>query len=161
AIDFIQENDQIVLDASTTAWFVAKELPDIPLTVVTNSIKVAIELSKKEQIKVISTGGNLLSNSLSFVGPLAERSISMYHVNKAFLSCKGVHLSKGLSDSVESQAILKKQMMDIADKTILMVDSSKFGTQAFSHICPLNSIGTIITDAKVDEHTIRVLEDKN
>ncbi|MCC3355857.1 DeoR/GlpR family DNA-binding transcription regulator [Bacillus sp. REN16] len=160
AVNYIQEGDQIVLDASTTAWYVAKELPDIPLTVVTNSIKVAIELSKKEQVKVISTGGSLLSKSLSFVGPLAERSISMYHVNKAFLSCKGVHLSKGLSDSIESQALLKKQMMDIADETILMVDSSKFGTQAFSHISPLHKVDTIITDAKVDNPIIREFEEK-
>jgi DeoR/GlpR family transcriptional regulator of sugar metabolism len=160
AVRSIVAGDQIVLDASTTAWYVAKELPDMPLTVVTNSIKVAIELSKKEQIKVISTGGSLLSNSLSFVGPLAERSISLYHVNKAFISCKGVHLEKGLSDSIEAQALIKKQMMDIADETILMVDSSKFGTQAFSHISPLEKVDRVITDENVDEQIRRDLHEK-
>ncbi|WP_077619347.1 DeoR/GlpR family DNA-binding transcription regulator [Bacillus sinesaloumensis] len=159
AVNFIHEGDQILLDASTTAWYVAKELPDIPLTVVTNSIKVALELSRKEQIKVISTGGALLSQSLSYVGPLAERSISMYHVNKAFLSCKGVHLVRGLSDSIESQALLKKQMMDIADETFLMVDSSKFGTQAFSHISPIHAIDAVITDENVDEITTKELKE--
>jgi DeoR/GlpR family transcriptional regulator of sugar metabolism len=161
AVSFIDPGDQIVLDASTTAWYVAKEVPDIPLTVLTNSIKVAIELSKKEQIKVISTGGLLLSQSLSYVGPLAERSLSMYHVNKAFLSCKGVHLEKGLSDFNESQALLKKQMMEIAEETILMVDSSKFGTRAFSHIAPLSKIKCIITDANINEQTKKQLEEKN
>ncbi|MEH7073444.1 DeoR/GlpR family DNA-binding transcription regulator [Neobacillus drentensis] len=160
SVRFIEPGDQIVLDASTTAWYVAKELIDMPLTVLTNSIKVAIELSKKEQIKVISTGGTLLSQSLSYVGPLAERSISMYHVNKAFLSCKGVHLQRGLSDFNESQALLKKQMMEIADETILMVDSSKFGTRAFSQIAPLLKINCIITDSKIDEQTRKELEEK-
>jgi len=159
AVRTIEPGDQIVLDASTTAWYVAKELPDMPLTVLTNSIKVAIELSKKEQIKVISTGGTLLSQSLSYVGPLAERSLSMYHVNKAFLSCKGVHLDRGLSDFNESQALLKKQMIEIADETILMVDSSKFGTRAFSQIVPVTNIDCIITDSNIDEETKNVLED--
>jgi len=161
AVNLIEAGDQIVLDASTTAWYVAKELPDMPLTVLTNSIKVAIELSKKEQIKVISTGGTLLSQSLSFVGPLAERSLGMYHVHKAFLSCKGVHLEKGLSDFNESQALLKKQMMEIADEKILMVDSSKFGTRAFSQIGPLSSIDCMIVDSKVNEQVKQQLEEKN
>ena len=133
----------------------------MPLTVLTNSIRVAIELSKKEQIKVISTGGTLLSQSLSFVGPLAERSLGMYHVNKAFISCKGVHIEKGLSDLNELQALLKKQMMDIADKTILMVDSSKFGIRAFSQIVSVTKIDCIITDSNVDEQTIKQLEENN
>jgi DeoR/GlpR family transcriptional regulator of sugar metabolism len=161
AVQLIEAGDQIVLDASTTAWYVAKELPDMPLTVLTNSIKVAIELGKKEQIKVISTGGMLLSQSLSYVGPLADRSLGMYHVNRAFLSCKGVHLEKGLSDSNELQALLKKQMMEIADETILMVDSSKFGTRAFSHIAPLSKVRCVISDSKIDEKTRKTLEEKN
>ena len=154
AIRLIEPGDQIVLDASTTAWYMAKELPDMPLTVLTNSIKVAIELSQKEQIKVISTGGTLLSKSLSFVGPLAERSLGSYHVHKAFLSCKGVHLEKGLSDFNELQAILKEQMLDIADEAILMVDSSKFGIQSFSQIAPLSKIHEIITDSALDDMTM-------
>jgi DeoR family transcriptional regulator, fructose operon transcriptional repressor len=160
AVQLIESGDQIVLDASTTAWYVAKELSDMPLTVLTNSIKVAIELSKKEQIKVISTGGTLLSQSLSYVGPLAERSLAMYHVNKAFLSCKGVHLDKGLSDFNEMQALIKKQMIEISDETILMVDSSKFGTRAFSQIVPVSNIGSIITDSNINAQTKNELEEK-
>lgn len=161
AARFIEPGDQIVLDASTTAWYVAKELSDMPLTVLTNSIKVAIELSKKEQVKVISTGGTLLSQSLSYVGPLAERSLGMYHVNKAFISCKGVHLEKGLSDYNESQAMLKKQMMEIADENILMVDSSKFGTRAFSQIAPMSKVDCIITDSNIDEKIKSQLAEMN
>ncbi|MFN7252297.1 MAG: DeoR/GlpR family DNA-binding transcription regulator [Anaerobacillus sp.] len=150
AINIIEPGEQIVLDASTTAWYLAKELPDMPLTVLTNSINVAIELSKKEKVKVISTGGMLLGKSLSYVGPLAERSLNMYHVNKAFISCKGVHLETGLSDTLEWQALLKKQMMSIADKTILMVDCSKFGIRSFAHINPLDNVNQIITGGSMD-----------
>lgn len=73
AVKHIRPKDRIILDASTTAWYMASIIPDIPLTVLTNSIKVSLELSAKQQIEVISTGGILTAKSLSYVGPLAER----------------------------------------------------------------------------------------
>ncbi|MGG4411862.1 DeoR/GlpR family DNA-binding transcription regulator [Niallia taxi] len=159
AVKWIEPGEQIVLDASTTAWYMAQELPDMPLTVITNSIKVALELSKKEQIKVISTGGMLLANSLSYVGPLSERSLDSYYVNKLFLSCKGVHLS-GLSDSNEWQAILKKKMMDIASQVILLADSSKFGVKTFAHISELTRIHHVISDSNIPAEFHKELQEK-
>src|SRR5690606_4926839 len=91
AVKFVQAEDCIALDASTTAWQMAKILPDLPITVVTNSVKVVMELANKENIQVVSVGGTLVSRSLSFVGPLTERSIEGYHVQKCFLSCGGLH----------------------------------------------------------------------
>lgn len=160
AAKHVTSGDRIILDASTTAWYLAKALPDMPLSVVTNSIKVAIELSKKEKIQVISTGGMLLPKSLSYVGPLAERSLAAYHVDKAFISCKGFHLESGLSDSNEWQALLKKRMIDSADQTIVMVDSSKFGIRTFVQTAQVSDINHIITDSDVDNYAKQVLEER-
>ena len=124
----------------------ASMLPDIPLTVLTNSIKVAAELSSREKIEVISTGGILAKRSLSFVGPLAERSLDAYHVDKLFFSCKGVHLERGVSESNELQARIKQKMAGMADQVILLADSSKFGIQAFTHVADLDQVDAIITD---------------
>lgn len=157
----VVEGDRIILDASTTAWYMSKALPNIPLTVITNSTKVVMELSKKEKIEVISTGGRLLSKSLSFVGPIAEKSLTMYHVNKTFLSCKGIHLEEGLSDSNEGQALLKKKMIERSDAVILMVDSSKFGKKAFSLIVPPSEVDEVITDREIDEASRKLLEKRN
>lgn len=161
AIKKVEEGDRIMIDASTTAWYMARSLPNIHLTVITNSIRAAIELSTKDKIEVISTGGKLLSKSLSYVGPLAERSLEQYHVNKTFLSCTGIHLESGISDSVELQALLKKRMLQHSDKNILMVDSSKFGTHAFSFIAPLCEFDEIITDTNIGEDSIQILKEKN
>ncbi|WP_309088410.1 DeoR/GlpR family DNA-binding transcription regulator [Domibacillus sp.] len=156
----VQEGDRIILDASTTAWYMAKALPNMTLTVITNSIKVVMELSKKERINVISTGGILLPKSLSFVGPLAERSLDLYHVNKTFLSCKAVHLDAGLSDSNEQQALLKKKMIEQSDEVFLMADSSKFGKRAFSLIGPPSGLYEVITDRGLDEAVKRGLDER-
>ncbi|MDC3424401.1 DeoR/GlpR family DNA-binding transcription regulator [Aquibacillus sp. 3ASR75-11] len=153
AVKHVNIGEKIILDASSTAWYMARHLPDIPLTILTNSIKVAIELSTKKQITVISTGGLLLAKSLSYVGPLAENSLSTYHVNKAFISCKGLHFNRGISESDEQQARIKRKMIGIADFVYVMVDHSKFGVQDFSYIENIDKIDQIITDSNVDETT--------
>lgn len=160
AVKLIHPKDRILLDASTTAWYMAASMPDIPLTVLTNSIKVAMELSSKEKIEVISTGGILASRSLSYVGPLAERSLDAYHVDKAFFSCKGVHLERGISESNELQARIKHKMVGMADQVILLADSSKFGVQAFTHVADLSDIHTIITDGRVSSELLLQLKEK-
>ncbi|CAM4242051.1 DeoR/GlpR family transcriptional regulator of sugar metabolism [Paenibacillus endophyticus] len=160
AIKLILPKDRILLDASSTAWYMAASMPDIPLTVLTNSIKVAMELSGKEKIEVISTGGILASRSLSYVGPLAERSLDAYHVDKAFFSCKGVHLERGVSESNELQARIKHKMVGMADQVILLADSSKFGVQAFTHVADLSDVDAIITDRRLSQELLMQLKDK-
>ncbi|WP_040952646.1 DeoR/GlpR family DNA-binding transcription regulator [Gorillibacterium massiliense] len=161
AIKLIKPRDRILLDASTTAWYMAAILPDIPLTVLTNSIKVATELSTKERVDVISTGGQLAPTSLSFVGPLAERSLDAYYVDKAFFSCKGVHLTRGASESNELQARIKQKMIEIADEVILLADASKFGVQAFTHVTSLDKVNTIITDKRIANETLAQLAERS
>lgn len=160
AIKRIAPRERILLDASTSAWYMAASLPDIPLTVLTNSIKVATELAGKEKIEVISTGGILAPRSLSYVGPLAERSLDAYHVDKTFLSCKGVHLERGISESNELQARLKQKMIGMADRVFLLADASKFGVQAFTHVAPLGKIDEIVTDRGLDRELLERLEEQ-
>ncbi|MBN2984198.1 MULTISPECIES: DeoR/GlpR family DNA-binding transcription regulator [Cohnella] len=160
AIELIRPKDRILLDASSTAWYMAAQLPDIPLTVLTNSIKVALELAAKEKIVVISTGGQLAHGSLSYVGPLAERSLDAYHVGKAFLSCKGVHLERGVSESNELQARIKSKMIGMADEVILLADSSKFGSQAFAHVADLDAIASIVTDRRMPKDMQQMITDR-
>lgn len=160
AVSHIRENDRIILDASSTAWYMAKHLPDVPLTVLTNSIKVTLELSQKEKIQVISTGGRLSSRSLSYVGPLAERSLDMYHVDKVFLSGQGVHLQHGISESSELQALIKRKMISIADEVYLLVDHSKFGVQSLTKVAAWQEIHHLITDRFTEKEEVSRIRDK-
>ncbi|MNI04274.1 Glucitol operon repressor [compost metagenome] len=161
AIKHIQPNDRIILDASSTAWYMAQILPDLPLTVITNSIKVALELSGKEKIQVLSTGGLLTQRSLSFIGPLAERSLDQYHVEKAFISGKGLHLQRGVSESNEMQALIKQKMISIADEVYVLADYSKFGHQSFAHVSGWDQIQHLITDVRTDLASVQQLRDRS
>lgn len=109
ALNYVNEGDSLLLDASSTSWFLARQLPNIPLTVITNSVRVVMELGKKNNIHVICSGGNLSQTSLSFIGPLTIKSLENYHADKAFISCKALDKSWGISDANDMQAMVKKK----------------------------------------------------
>lgn len=161
AIRYIEPYDKIILDASSTAWYMASIVPDIPLTVLTNSIKVAMELCTKEKIQVISAGGILASRSLSYVGPRAELFLDSYHVDKAFISCKGIHVERGISESSEMQAIVKKKMISISENVFLLVDSSKFGMQAFAQFAEIDQVDVLVTDDRTQQAFLNKLNEKS
>lgn len=154
ALKWVVPGDQIALDASSTTTLFAAALPNIPIKVVTNSIKVAVELHRKDRISVMVVGGNLSARSLSMLGPSAEQAIDRYHVNRVFLSCKGVHLGKGISESNEMQALVKQKLIEIADDVVLLADHSKFGVQDFTTICSLSRVNRLITDSGLDDETL-------
>lgn len=161
AIKYIDPKDILILDASTIAWYMASLIADMPLTVITNSVKVTLELSSKEQIYVISTGGKLSPGSLSFVGHIAEQSLQQYHVSKAFISCKGLHIERGISESNELQARVKQKMLSITDQVYLLADYSKFDTQAFASFASWEHIDHLITDSRTPITYINQLKTKS
>lgn len=161
SVRYVDESDTILLDASSTAWYMAKILPDIPLTVVTNSIKVAATLSEKEQITVICTGGTLLNQSLSFVGPLTIEALDQYFVNKAFISCKGLDVEQGFTESNEQQALVKRKMLERSRQTFLMLDDSKIAVQAFAKVAHLQAADYLLINQPLDTHLFEKIHEQH
>lgn len=161
AVKFVEEGDSIILDASTTTWQMAKLLPDIPLTVLTNSIKVIVELVRCKNIHVIGTGGEFSGSYLAFIGSRAEQAVLGYHVNKVFMSCSGCDLEYGVSDTNELQAELKRKMIEAAAEKYLLVDHSKIGVRNLINITKVDLFDCMIVDKKLSKDDMSVLPDKN
>ena len=150
--DQIEEGDRIMLDASSTSLMIAKELKNkSQLTVITNSVEVLIELAGHEGIQVISTGGNLNETSLSLVGNAAQKVLNGYHVDKAVLSCKGIDIHNGLTDSNELDSDIKNVMYSCADTAVLAVDSSKFEHVSFVKTMQMKRGDILVTDKNLSE----------
>ncbi len=157
AVRHIAPHEQIVLDASSTCVFVARELPDMSLTVLTNSFRVVAELAAKPKIEVVLLGGTLLRQSLSFYGEATQAMLGMYRVSKAFLSCKGIQGGHGVSDASEPAALAKRQMMRIAQESWLLADHSKFGRSSFMRIAGLEEFAHIVTDSGISAEQVEAL----
>lgn len=149
--DLVQDGDTIMLDSSSTAVFIAKALKEKQnLTVITNSIEILIELLDVQGWRILSTGGALREGSLDLVGPQSDRMISSYYAEKAIVSCKGIDLAKGITDSNEQLAGNKRAMLEASRKKILVVDSSKFGMIAFTKISDVKEFDAVVTDKEPD-----------
>lgn len=145
----VNDGDHIILDASTTAVFIAKALKKKKyLTVVTNSVEILIELADLSTWNVISTGGKMREGYLSLFGTSVIDSFKKYNVDKAFISCKGFDVEHGITDSIEDFAEVKKGIIQASNTCVLAVDSSKFDRIAFAKICDINNIDMIVTDKK-------------
>lgn len=155
----IEDGDHIMLDASTTAVFIAKSIKQKRhLTVITNSIEILLELADVPGWNIIAPGGLLKPNSMSLIGKKALDGIGSYHVDKAFFSCKGIDLKNGVTDGNVETGGVKQNMISAADKVYLAVDSSKFGRTAFSKICDLSALDYVVTDAEPDREWLEAFE---
>jgi DeoR/GlpR family transcriptional regulator of sugar metabolism len=152
AARMVNDGDTIILDASTSALFVAKHLKDKQaITVITNAEKVVFELSGLDEVTIISTGGTLRHKSLSYVGRAAEDALSKYYANKVFFSCKGLALNRGLTDSNEQEAEIRRTMMKNSEQTIFLCDYTKFGKVGYVNTASFEDIDMILVDQPLPE----------
>jgi DeoR/GlpR family transcriptional regulator of sugar metabolism len=154
AVDRVVPGDVIALDASSTAHQIAQLLPDIDVTVVTNSLPATIALAARTRARVMSTGGTLDPRSMSWIGSFAEDALRRIHVGKLFLSSQGVDLTRGLSEVDDAQAAIKRRMMDAAETVYLLVDHSKFDLRSVVVFAELHEIDTVITDAGASDDVL-------
>ena len=160
AAKLIEYGDTIFLDASTTAFCLAKQIKDMSgVTVITNSLRVINELSASTTVKVIILGGQLRHSNQSFVGVAAQSfSAENYYANKMFFSCRGVMQSGVMLESDEREALVKRAMLNCSDKKIFMCDHSKMGHPAYIKLSTLDEMDTLITDKDLDEAWDAALE---
>ncbi|NLM13361.1 MAG: DeoR/GlpR transcriptional regulator [Epulopiscium sp.] len=160
--NYIEDNDTIMLDSSSTALEVAKNLKHKKnITVITNSVIVLTELAQNENCTVISTGGMLRARSMSFVGPGAKQAIENYYVNKAILSCKGIHMQNGIMESNEMETEIKKSMVKSAHTIFYAIDHTKFDQLSFVKMLDIESVDYIFTDKELSKDWEQFLLNKN
>ena len=156
----VKDGESLMLDASSTAVYIAKALKEKKnLTVITNSIEIIVELMDMPEWKVLSTGGLSREGSFALVGPQTDKMLKSYHVDKAVISCKGFDLESGITDSDELHANNKITMLGAAGKKILAVDKSKFDKTAFTAIGALDDITTVVTDEEPDRRWLQAFEE--
>lgn len=158
----INDGDYIMLDASSTAVYVAQRIKNHKnITLITNSVEILIELADKENWNILSTGGALRKGALSLVGTSAERMIESFHVNLAVCSCKGIDISKGITDSNEKDSEIKRAIYGAASKRVLAIDSTKFDKISFVRVCEADNVDIVVTDSQPPKHWVEFFKEKN
>ena len=146
AAEFVQEGDSICLGVGTTVYEISKHLTQMKnLTVITNSIAVLTELADTD-VTLYILGGRVDVNERMLQGSITENALQTFYVDKAFIGAGGVTIDGGITDYEPQEAPFKRKICEHANKVYLVVNSEKFGTNAFSFSCPLPQVDVIITD---------------
>ncbi len=148
AVAMLSPGETVLLDSSSTAYFVARRIVEIGLglTVITNSLPVMEAVAAREtpNVKLVGIGGTLRPLTRSFVGPYAIHTVLGHYADRLFLSVKGVTRDGVLTDADELEAEVKRAMIAQAEESVLLLDDSKLGTRGQNAIARVNEVSTVL-----------------
>lgn len=150
AQDYLIERSVIGMDASSSCLHVARQLPDMACTLVTNSIGIMQSVASKEHVSVIATGGSFSVKYSAFHGPIAEQALSRLNLDVVLLSCCGVDENGAVWESNERNASIKRRLLGCATQVVLLADSSKIGKKGLIKVCDATEIDIFISDRPVN-----------
>jgi DeoR/GlpR family transcriptional regulator of sugar metabolism len=161
AAALVRDGESIALDASTTAWHIARHLKDRQeLIVVTNGLFVALEFLNSPAVTVVMPGGSLRASSASLVGDRGASILDRYHVQKGFFGAGGFTLEEGLTDTNQYEVELKQRMVERSKEVIAIVDSSKWGQVTFAALASVDQLDRVIADDGAPSDIVAALRER-
>lgn len=155
------------LNGGTTTTEVARALAtgadqhpagrDGSLTVVTNAVNIANELTVRSHVKLVVTGGVARPQSYELIGPLAAKLIDEIMLDIAILGVNGIDARAGATAHDEGEAAVNELMARRARQVVIVADSSKLGVVTFARICGPQQINVLVTDTAADEQHVELL----
>src|SRR5215472_10592134 len=159
AATLIKEGEIIALTPGTTTTEVIRGIPlNHKITVVTSTVNVAMELSKRKDLEVFVTGGHLRGEWFSLVGHTAAQSLSHVMIHTLFIGADGIDAKGGVSCYDPEEAQLNSTMVRHAQRRIAVVDHSKFGVVAGWRICSTSDLQILITDSGATDEMLAPFE---
>ena len=156
----VNDGDSIFMDASTTVYYLARQLHERQrLRVVTNGIDVARLLAENPTNLVILLGGTISSDGSSVTGLLSEQALQELHMEKAFVSCSGFSLQRGLTEVHLAGAHLKRKALASAQEVLALVACGKLGKEDLTSFASIDQINRLFIDDNLnDEWRARLLQ---
>lgn len=161
---YLREGQVVFASGGTTVYYVVQALDEsdlTDLTIVTNSITTAwAVVNLKKRFRLIHTGGVVRENSFECVGAHTLRVVEDLRVDVLLLGADGVDLEAGITLNNYEECLLAKKLIENSKKTIIVVDSSKFGEVAPYRVCPVEAVSKIVTDDAVSTETVNNFKER-
>lgn len=160
AASLVKDGMVIMLDGSTSAYHIVPYLAEHKdIIVITSGAKTAVALAEAN-IKIFSTGGQMLIHSFSYVGEQAENFVRQINADILFFSVAGLDYDGRMSDRAIEEANLRKVMFSSCKKKILLCDSSKFGKTCFYNMGNVAEIDGVISEVELPDSLKKILIEK-
>lgn len=156
AVGMLRRGTILGLNGGTTTTEVARALMRQPeyakaepwpaMTIVTNAVNIATELTVREQFKTVVTGGVARPYSYELTGPFATGVLDEVMLDIAILGVQAIDIRMGAAAGHEDEALVNRLLAERAKRVVVVATHDKFGASAFARICPPERIDAIITD---------------
>lgn len=161
ALEYIHNGDILMLDGSTSAYTIVPMLGSYEnLIVITSGAKTSYLLGTMG-IKNISTGGQMITGSLSYIGAEALHTINRYNADVVFFSCRGLSKDGYLTDNSIEENELRRQMLKHARKKILLCDHVKIGKKYLNTLCHVSELDAVISDTELPEYILKLMKEQS
>jgi len=158
AASMIEDGENLLIDAGSTAFALACELRGRNLRIVTNNIAIAHELMNDSAITVELLGGTMRKASGALIGPWVLDTLDAVRVDKVFMGASGFDPKRGFSSENAVEAEVKRKMLSCGGEVIILADSTKFLRPAFANFAKSDEVDLVITDKKVPEPAASALK---
>ena len=160
AARFIDDNDTIMMNAGTTLAYVLHAIQGKKnISIVTNSIQNALEISSYPGVNVILLGGEIDSKYQFTYGSDAAEQLKKYHANKCILSVDGISAADGLTLYYANESSIVRGMIGASEEVIVVADATKLGRSAFSRVGSLEDVDILVTGQKDGSDEISALRE--
>lgn len=148
-VEMIDENDTIMLNAGTTTLTVFRMIPPkINLSIVTNSVAIALEAGANPNFNVVLLGGVINAKHQFVYGDDAIAQLEKYHADKLILSVDGITPANGLTTFYNQEVELDRVMLTRSATKIIAADATKLGRTAFARIADISAADYIVTNSE-------------
>ena len=153
------------LNGGTTTVEIARAIPGVPalhdgITVVTNAVNLATELTVRPFIKIVVSGGVARPQTYELVGPIASETLGRLTPDLCFLGATGVDATAGVTSDDEAEAAVNRVMVQQARRTVVVADSHKLGRVGFARICEVTEVAAVLTDDGADPKVLDALRSR-
>lgn len=161
AANLVSDGEAIVLDASTTAWHMARcLLSRRDLTVLTTGLYVALELLRSPGISVMIPGGPIWREAAAVSGVWDNSILAQGNLQKGFFGGRGLTLEKGLTDANQGEVELKRKLVSAVREVNVILDASKLGKVAFASCAAIEEIDRVLTNREAPPDLVAALCDR-
>ena len=145
-LQLIGERDSIIIDAGTTAFQIANELPgSFRGTLITHSAPT-IQRSLQMKARTICLGGELLFDSQAFTGPITIAALEGLRAQTAFIGVSGVH-DESFYIERDIERPTKLALMGAAERVVVVATHGKMNRSALVRLVDFSAVDVLVTDA--------------
>lgn len=165
AVSLFEPGECMFIDGGSTTTYFARALPDDDFYVLTNALVIAETVMRKDKPRVALLGGDLRRNNFITVGKTCLDFIDGINIQTAIMTATGFNKDSGtFTCGMQSEAEIKRKVMEKADRTVMLIDSSKVGRKTPYTFAGLSDINCMVVDknfpsalkAQIEESGVKV-----